>query len=458
MKKIAIPASWVSIPFTDILDISGGTQPPKKVFVYEPQEGYIRLLQIRDFGKKPVPTYIPNTGKLKLIEENDVSIARYGASIGRILTGHVGAINVAIAKVKIPNNISRGYIYWLLKSHIFQSYIRSLQRTAQNGFNKTDLGNLPIPLPPLAEQKRIVEKLDKFFGHLDVLNERLDKIPKLLKDFRQSVLSQAVSGELTAAWREGKEFLALNFEEYDNPEAYEILSYQNSPKTWSITTIGSVASSSRGKFTARPRNDPQYFTNGTYPFMQIGDLPKQGGDCIKYSKTLNDLGIAVSKSFPKNTVVIAIVGATIGKTGILSREMYFPDSLVGIDSGNITSNLFINYFLRVVKYSLREISYAGGGQPNIKLPTIRNLIIGIPPLLEQKEIVRRVESLFAKADTIEQRYTALKEKIDHLPQALLAKAFRGELVPQLSGDGDAQELLEEIKRVREEMGGKSKKK
>ena len=97
--------------------------------------------------------------------------------------------NVAIAKVKIPKSINRSYIYWLLKSHIFQSYIRSLQRTAQNGFNKTDLGNLPIPLPPLAEQNRIVEKLDKLFGHLDVLKERLAKIPQLLEDFRQSVLS-----------------------------------------------------------------------------------------------------------------------------------------------------------------------------------------------------------------------------------------------------------------------------
>jgi type I restriction enzyme S subunit len=200
-----LPNNWVWVGFTEIFGINGGTQPPKSQFVFEPEEGYIRLLQIRDFGKKPVPTFIPNTGKLRTCEKDDILIARYGASIGRIVTGEEGAYNVALAKVNIPKVMNKNFVKWLLKSHIFQNKIVSFQRTAQSGFNKDDLSNIKVPLPPLAEQQRIVNKLDTIFKHLEALKTRLDNIPKLLNNFRQAILTQAVTGKLTEEWRVGKE-------------------------------------------------------------------------------------------------------------------------------------------------------------------------------------------------------------------------------------------------------------
>src|SRR5438067_230821 len=100
-----LPQGWVETSFMDVFDIQGGTQPPKTVFKYEPGEGYIRLLQIRDFGDKPLPTYIPNKDSLKRCIEDDVLIGRYGASVGRICTGMNGAYNVALAKVIVPQII-----------------------------------------------------------------------------------------------------------------------------------------------------------------------------------------------------------------------------------------------------------------------------------------------------------------------------------------------------------------
>ena len=94
------------------------------------------------------------------------------------------------------------------------------------------------------------------------------------------------------------------------------------------------------------------------------------------------------------------------------------------------------------------------GQANISLSQCRNFDIPIPSLQEQREIVRRVESLFAKADTIEARYLTLKAKIDSLPQSILHKAFKGELVPQLPTDGDAKDLLAEIMALKEEVKGR----
>jgi type I restriction enzyme S subunit len=450
-----LPKGWLKKPFTEILDIQGGTQPPKEVFISEERDGYIRLLQIRDFGEKPVPTYIPNETNLKTCSVDDILIARYGASIGRIVTGHAGAYNVALAKVIIPELINRRFIYWLLKSPLFQINITSFQRTAQNGFNKEDLSGLEIPLPPLPEQQRIVAKLDTLFGHLDALKSRLDRIPQLLKDFRQKVLTQAVTGKLTEEWREGKELEGIELKKDKYEIEFEFLETFEFPETWKYIAMGNYSECSRGKFTARPRNDPQFF-DGEYPFMQIGDLPKNGGLFYSYSSTLNENGKSVSKSFPKGTVVIAIVGATIGNTGILEKEVFFPDSLIGINSENLFSNFYIEYFLRFIKYKIRELSYAGGGQPNIKLPNITNLGIAIPPIEEQQEIVRRVESLFAKADQIEASYQKLKAKIDQLPQALLSKAFRGELVEQLPTDGDARDLLEQIKKLKGEGKGAGK--
>jgi type I restriction enzyme S subunit len=148
--------------------------------------------------------------------------------------------------------------------------------------------------------------------------------------------------------------------------------------------------------------------------------------------------------FEEDTVTLAIVGATIANTGILKYPMCFPDSLVGINSPSTTENIYIDYFLRSIKQDIRQSSYAGGGQPNIKLTTINPLPIPLPPEEEVYEIVLRVESLFAMADSVEKQYQAAKARLDKLTQAILAKAFRGELVPQDPNDEPAAELLKRI--------------
>ena len=99
--------------FTDNLDIAGGTQPPKSRFVYSEKEGYIRFLQIRDFASEDTPTYIPISKNNKLCNDNDIVLGRYGASVGKILTGKSGAYNVACAKVLFLNDqVDRDYLFY----------------------------------------------------------------------------------------------------------------------------------------------------------------------------------------------------------------------------------------------------------------------------------------------------------------------------------------------------------
>ncbi|AFT67168.1 restriction endonuclease subunit S [Cycloclasticus sp. P1] len=200
-----LPDDWKVVPFSEVMDIQGGSQPAKKFFKSEPQEGYIRLLQIRDFGKKPVPTFVPKDLVTKFCKKDDIFIARYGASLGRILTGMEGAYNVALAKVLYERDFfDKGYLFYLLKTPIFQTPIKMISRSAQNGFNKDDLRPIKIPIAPLEQQKRIVAKIEELFSHIDAGIDALNKAKQLLKQYRQSVLKAAVTGELTKQWREDR--------------------------------------------------------------------------------------------------------------------------------------------------------------------------------------------------------------------------------------------------------------
>src|SRR5207249_8218893 len=117
---------------------------------------------------------------------------------------------------------------------------------------------------------------------------------------------------------------------------------------------------------------------------------------------------------------------------------------VGIETGSDIGNRYVEFFLRQRKDDIRQSSYAGGGQPNIKLETLNPYPLALPPLDEQQEIVRRVEALFKTADALEARYRKAKAHVDKLTQSILARAFRGELVPQDPNDEPATVLLERI--------------
>ena len=150
---------------TDICDFQGGSQPPKDEWLFEKQEGYIRMLQIRDFtqSEKVVPEYVKISKSTKICQADDILIARYGASIGKILTGLSGAYNVAIMRA-IPDThmLQKKYLYYYLKSPYFQTAILNVgSRAAQAGFNKEDLSKLEIKCPLLSEQDSIIDILQK---------------------------------------------------------------------------------------------------------------------------------------------------------------------------------------------------------------------------------------------------------------------------------------------------------
>lgn len=175
----------MKVSLTDICDFQGGTQPPKDEWIDQPAQGYVRMLQIRDFTQsdKNYIEYVKDTGKLKTCIEDDILIGRYGASIGKILTGLAGAYNVAIVKT-IPDEkvVSKKYLYWYLNSQYFQRFISNVgSRAAQAGFNKNDLGAAQIPLVDKARQEEICEVLEKANKLISLRKQQLAKLDELVK-------------------------------------------------------------------------------------------------------------------------------------------------------------------------------------------------------------------------------------------------------------------------------------
>lgn len=167
-----IPTNWVWVKHNELFDISGGSQPPKSDFSLEEKEGYIRLYQIRDYGDKPSPVYIPISKASKISQKGDILLARYGASLGKVFIAEDGAYNVAMAKVEYLFNkemIFHDYLFLFYNSRLYQDLVKGNNRSAQGGFNKEDLNTLLFPLPPLAEQKRIVAKVEKLLHEIDKL-------------------------------------------------------------------------------------------------------------------------------------------------------------------------------------------------------------------------------------------------------------------------------------------------
>ena len=178
-----------------------------------------------------------------------------------------------------------------------------------------------------------------------------------------------------------------------------------------------AAELARGRFSPRPRNDPQYY-NGEYPFVQTGDIANCNHRLSNYKQTLNEKGIKVSKSFSPGTILIAIVGATIGATAILQREVYAPDSVIGITVNEQYDPVFMEMLLRFWRDELLRIA-PESARANINLDILGKVKIMTAPLNKQREF-----ALFS--ETVERNKAAVLaciEKSEELKAALMQEYF-----------------------------------
>ena len=190
------PANFATkrISLSNLMDYAGGSQPPASEFIFSPQEGYIRFVQIRDYDTDSHITYIPVSSKNKLCEEHDIMIARYGASLGRICFGINGAYNVALAKVFPKKTFYREFLRCYLSSRTFYEGINNKGgRSAQSGFNQSDINSFEIEFPL---DEAIVKNFEDIIAPMFEQRLQLKKENQYLSSLRDTLLPKLMSGEI----------------------------------------------------------------------------------------------------------------------------------------------------------------------------------------------------------------------------------------------------------------------
>ena len=466
-----LPKGWVETTIDRITsDVSYGVTAKS-----DPHQGDLRMLRITDIQNNkvdwetvPFCLYDSRFEKAFLANE-DIVVARTGATVGKSFLIENAIENSVYAsyliRLRVAEHVLPKYVAWFLHSpKYWQQIIEKQEGIGQPNVNGTKLKTLQLSLAPLAEQKRIVEKLDQVLAQVDTIKARLDGIPAILKRFRQSVLAAAVSGKLTEEWRKTVSLKVPNIDEikkywkdqYDlsgkkfkSADLSEKKNFINLPKSWLTTQIGDVCDVFVG---ATPSRKKLEYWNGGIPWVSSSEVAFCRISSTKELITVEGLSNTSTQVHPVGTVMLAMIGQgkTRGQVAILNIEACHNQNTAAlrVPNGYVLSE-FLYFFLTKQYEETRRIG-AGNNQKALNKSFVQSLSFPLPSFEEQTEIVRLVDQYFAFADTIEKQVQKAQQRVDKLTQSILAKAFRGELVPQDPTDEPAEELLKRIAAARAE--------
>ena len=390
--------SWKEANFGDAVCYLEGPGVRKWQF----KSSGIKLIKIRNLVEDEL--FLDNTDKhlaeeeVKdkyphfLLNEGDLVIASSGVTwgkIGEVKSEHLPlCLNTRIIKL-VPKNdiIHKRYLWHFIKSSKFRNQIEKIiTGSAQPNFGPSHLAKIKIPLPTLEEQKKIAAILDA----ADALRQKDKALITKYEELTQSL------------------FLDMFGDPVSNPKGWEKLKF------------GEVGKLDRGKSKHRPRNAPELL-GGPYPLIQTGDVANCEGYIYNYKSTYSDLGLAQSKMWPSGTLCITIA-ANIAKTGILTFDACFPDSVVGFVPNKFTNREYVQYWVSILQKILEE-SAPKSAQRNINLVILRKLEIPIPPIELQNKFAQGIQQIEKQKQLAQQG----NQKTEHLFNSLLQRAFKGEL-------------------------------
>ena len=350
----------------------------------------------------------------KFVKKGTMLILVDGENSGEVFfASEDGYMGSTFKVLYIPEAVYVPYVLYflLLKKQLFRNRKTG---AAIPHLNKELFFNLLFPVPPLAEQERIVAKIEELLPLVSEYDETEKRLSALNAEFpdklRKSILQQAVQGKLTERdpsdepasellkriQMEKAKLIAegkIKKEKQLPPIAEDDCPFEI-PNEWEWVRLTDVGEVSRGRSKHRPRNDAILYRDGKYPLIQTGDVARSGGLITSCSASYNDVGLAQSRMWPKGTLCLTIA-ANIAGVGILDFDACFPDSVVGFNAFKpIASNKYFLYMLMAYKAILDNMA-TRSAQKNINLETIASLAYPLPPLAEQKRIVARVEELLA---------------------------------------------------------------
>ena len=314
-------------------------------------------------------------------------------------------------KLQLVDSVCSKYVYYYLHYFYLNGNTISLQGGSNNlrNLKYKDYQMTKIPHPSFTEQKQISEKLDKLFDQIESIKKSTERIPELLKNFRQQILTYAVTGKLTEDWRKDKQLDAWRVELAK--DCCVKVQSGGTPKGSKFETVG-------------------------IPFLKVYNIVNNKIDFESepqyVSEEIQNSQIKKSITYPGD-VIMNIVGPPLNKVAIIPdtyKEWNLNQAITLFRPKEYLNNKYLYYFFCEGSSVNSVIDKTRGvvGQVNISLSQCRDFSISIPPIEEQLEIVKRIEVLFNILDDAERRYQVLCDKVDKLPQALLCKAFKGELI------------------------------
>ncbi|OGP56903.1 MAG: hypothetical protein A2162_07490 [Deltaproteobacteria bacterium RBG_13_52_11b] len=464
-----VPDRWVTLPFEDCLDGS------KKEFKKLKKKNITSkgIYPVIDQGEDFISGYVDN--------ETDLYRGPLPAIIFGDHTRRIKFIDFQFAVGADGTKIFHPFP--ALYPKFFYYYLRSLNLVSQ-GYSRhyRFLKVIDVPIPSLKEQHGIVAKLEQLLAKVDACQERLDKIPALLKRFRQSVLAVACSGRLTVDWREenpeivpvnknlrsADQFRKANIAAANQDAKSTNFRYKPAaqidlgnrtkgidelfelPATWEWASLGQLT----WHVVDGPHFSPKYVEKSLgLPFISGRNVFFHGIDFsdAKYVSR-EDHEVFSKRAKPSVGDVLLTKGGTTGIAAVVSRSEEFS-IWVHVALLKLVPELVTPFYLRDVLsapfvYAQSQAQTHGIGNQDLGLTRMVHMALPLPPLSEQQEIVRRVEALFKIADRIEERYKKAKVHVDKLTQSILAKAFRGELVPQNPNEEPVIALLERIRTLK----------
>ena len=460
-----LPQGWLQVKMPDVVEWSSGGTPKSDNPKY--YNGTIPWLIIGDLTDNVIyssATKITELGmkesNAKYVEKDSVLLAMYG-SIGKLgIAGVRLTTNQAIAFTKTFYGIKNRYLFYYLQ--LIKSKLFSLSKGGtQKNISLTVVNSLDIPLPPLPEQQRIVDKIESLFSELENGVTLLKTIKAQLAVYRQAVLKWAFEGKLTEEWRISikrsniEDELLKNRIDTISPQTDCNNSYLNIPSDWLWISLGDIFPIEVG---ATPSRRIAEYWGGDINWISSGEVKFCSIFNSREKITILGLNNASTNLQPPGTVFLAMIGEgkTRGQAAITKIPTAHNQNTAAIIVPNTIYPAEYLYYYLLYNYQNTRTVGSGNNQKALNKERVKKILIPFTTKSEQHAIVSAIESRLSVCDKLEQTIDQTLALSASLRQSILKKAFEGRLVPQDPNDESAEKLLERIKAEKTAVQAKQK--
>lgn len=486
-----LPDGWVTSPLREVTSYTLGGDWGKGPDDHAPgsvKVGVVRGTEFKNWSSQRASTAAtrflkPSSIEKRHLRPGDLVVEVSGGGpqqpVGRVLRIDDAAIESFpmplvcsnfCRQLRVKPTVDAAFVEIGLKHHYASGTLEQIQTSTTNlrNLDFEAFLDLDLPIAPFPEQCRIVEKAEVLLEQVSRAKKRLDRMPLILKRFRQAVLAAACSGELTQEWRERHPTAGLARDLLDAisarraalrlptasksiPDEGIEIPESKLPSSWQWCRVGQIADVRLGGTPSR--QEPSYW-NGSIPWVSSGEVANCRIISTVEQITKKGLENSNAKVYPAGSVLIAMIGEgkTRGQSAILDIAACTNQNVAGLifDAGIVNSEYV--WYWALQEYAKNRDEGRGGNQSALNGAKVRALPVPLPPSEEQAEIVRELKKMLALANTIEARVKAAAYRADKLPQAILAKALSGDLVPTEAElaqlEGRTYETAEELmKRV-----------